>query len=266
MPANVFAALDPDPDPDQAPTAIGEPLLDISGLQCRRGVGAKAYRVELPRLMLRRGEVLALTGASGSGKSTLLEVLGLVAAPVSGARLTWLDTDGPIDLAALWRCDAQRKLAWLRASGIGFVMQTGGLLPFLTVRENLGINRRLLGLPEDGADLRRLVDRLEIGSLLDAHPSRLSVGQQQRASIGRALAHSPVLLLADEPTSALDPRLADRALTLLLDLAGELGTAVVIATHEHERVHALGLRRLDARVLRADDGAAASARFEAAPA
>lgn len=243
------------------------PLLEISGLHCLRGVGAKAYRVELPRLTLRRGEVLALTGASGSGKSTLLEVLGLVAAPLPGARFTWLGGNGPVDLAALWRRDAQRSLARLRAAGIGFVMQTGGLLPFLTVRENLGINRRLIGLPEDGDDLRHLIERLEIGPLLDAHPRRLSVGQQQRASIGRALAHAPTLLLADEPTSALDPRLAGRVLTLLLDLAAELGTAVVIATHEHERVHALGLHRLDARLMGADgdnSGAAIGARFEAA--
>ena len=249
------------------PATIGTPLLDIAGLQCRRGVGAQAYRVDLPQLTLCRGEVLALTGASGSGKSTLLEVLGLVAAPQPGARFTWLGAEGPVDLAALWQRDAQRSLARLRAVGIGFVMQTGGLLPFLTVRENLVINRRLLGLPENSVGVGYLIERLEIGALLDAHPGRLSVGQQQRASIGRALAHAPALLLADEPTSALDPRLAGRVLALMLDLAAELGTAVVIATHEHERVRALHLRQLQARIVGADDaGASTSARFEASPA
>ena len=244
------------------PALAGLPLLDITDLRCRRGDGAQAYWVDLPRLMLHRGDVLALTGASGSGKSTLLEVLGLVAAPRPGARFLWLGQDDAIDIDALWRRDAQRSLARLRAAGIGFVMQTGGLLPFLTVRENLVINRRLLGLPEDSAGLRHLVERLEIGALLDALPGRLSVGQQQRVSIGRALAHAPDLLLADEPTSALDPRLAGRVLTLLLDLAAELGTAVVIATHEHERVRALGLRRLDAQALSEDR---AGTRFEAVP-
>jgi putative ABC transport system ATP-binding protein len=98
-----------------------------------------------------------------------------------------------------------------------------------------------------------LVACLELGPQLDAYPSALSVGQQQRASIGRALAHHPALLLADEPTSALDPRLADRVLSLLLDMANEIGTAVVLATHEQTRVQALGLRRLDAQVADSTD-------------
>ena len=134
----------------------------------------------------------------------------------------------------------------MRARSIGFVMQTRDLLPFLTVRENLLINRRLLGLPLDGAIVARLTEELEIGHLLGKRPGQLSVGQQQRVSIGRALAHEPALLLADEPSSALDPRLADKVLGLLLDLAERLGTAVVIATHEQGRVRALGLREIRA--------------------
>lgn len=141
-------------------------------------------------------------------------------------------------------------------------MQTGGLLPFLTVRDNLLINRRLLGLCERDDYLERLVDTLELAGLLDAYPAALSVGQQQRASIGRALAHRPALLLADEPTSALDPRLADRVLSLLLDLAARSGTSVVLATHERGRVEALGLRRLDAQDAdSADTPGGAHARF-----
>jgi putative ABC transport system ATP-binding protein len=243
----------------------GAPLLEVADLQCRRGRGPDAYRVSLPRLRLGAGDVLAVTGASGSGKSTLLEVLGLVAAPLPGARFTWLGAGPPIDLSALWRRDAERGLANLRASGIGFVMQTGGLLPFLSVRENLGINRRLLGLPETDDGLERLVEHLELGPLLGALPARLSVGQQQRASIGRALAHRPALLLADEPTSALDPRLAERVLALLLESAAEAGTAVVLATHEQSRVRALGLRELKAETVELNaDGTAGAVFSEAA--
>jgi len=217
-------------------------------LHCQRGSGVDAYRVSLPRLRLCAGDVVAVTGASGSGKSTLLEVLGLVASPLPGAGFIWRAAAEPIDLAALWRRDAERQLAALRAARIGFVMQTGGLLPFLTVRENLCINRRLLGLSDAAGELEPLVEQLELGPLLDALPARLSVGQQQRASIGRALAHRPALLLADEPTSALDPSLAGRVLELLLESAAEAGTAVVLATHEQERVRALGLRELKAEV------------------
>ena len=241
---------------------IGAALLDVCDLLCQRGIGADAYRVSLPRLRLCAGDVVALTGASGSGKSTLLEVLGLVAAPRPGSGLSWLAAPAPIDLMALWQRGADAQLARLRAMHIGFVMQTGGLLPFLSVRENLVINRRLLGLPDVDAWLTGLVEQLELGPLLHALPARLSVGQQQRASIGRALAHRPALLLADEPTSALDPALAGRVLALLLDSAAEAGTALVIATHEQERARALGLREFKAEVIdSAADDAGSGARF-----
>lgn len=243
-------------------TATASRLLDVRDLRCQRGTGPDAYRVSLPRLRLSAGDVIAITGASGSGKSTLLEVLGLVAPPLPGAVLRWLAADPPIDLMALWQSNAESPLARLRAAQIGFVMQTGGLLPFLSVRDNLLINRRLLGLSEADPWLHRLIEQLELGALLQALPARLSVGQQQRASIGRALAHRPALLLADEPTSALDPSLAGRVLALLLDSAAESGTAVVIATHEQERVRALGLRELKAEIIeRSADEGGSGARF-----
>ncbi len=223
-------------------------LLEITGLGYRRGQGPQSFSVLLPRLILARGETLALTGESGSGKSTLLELLGLVAAPLPGAGFLWHLADSePVDIAALWRANAQPALARLRAGSIGFVLQTGGLLPFLTVWENLNINRRLLGMPEDDDSVRELIAALEIGRLLGKRPGQLSVGQQQRASIGRALAHGPALLLADEPSSALDPRLSDKVLGLLRELAVGLGTAVVIATHEQRRVRELSLREIRAR-------------------
>jgi putative ABC transport system ATP-binding protein len=95
--------------------------------------------------------------------------------------------------------------------------------------------------------LDSILERLEIRPLLRKLPRELSVGQQQRVSIGRALAHGPELVLADEPTSALDPRLAGRVLELLLELAARLGVTAVVATHEHWRVRELGLREIAAQ-------------------
>lgn len=191
--------------------------------------------------------MLAVTGESGSGKSTVLELLGLVAEPMPGARFDLTDEDGtPSDIADLWRRRFQRELARIRARSIGFVLQSGGLLPYLSVRDNILINRRLLGMPLDDPILEDIVERLKIGDLLRKKPSQLSVGQQQRAAIGRALAHSPALLLADEPTSALDPRLADQVMELLIDLVRRLGVTAVIATHEQARVKELGLREVKA--------------------
>ncbi|WP_245969699.1 ABC transporter ATP-binding protein [Thiocapsa rosea] len=225
------------------------PLIETTGLGYRYGHGGGSFEVRVPSLMIARGETLALTGESGSGKSTVLELLGLAAPPLPGAHFLWHAAAAPVDVAALWRARAEGALARMRARSIGFVMQTGGLLPFLTVRENIGINRRLLGLPVEDARIAHLVAALEIGALLDRRPAQLSVGQQQRVAIGRALAHGPALVLADEPSSALDPRLADRVLGLLRDLAVESGAAVVIATHEQGRVRALGLREIQARPL-----------------
>lgn len=221
-------------------------LIETHGLGYRHGHGQGTFEVRIPNLTLQRGETLALTGESGSGKSTVLELLGLAAPPLPGAEFTWYGAQ-TIDIAALWQRGAESALARLRASSIGFIMQTGGLLPFLSVRENLGINRRLLGLPDDDAHLGSLVSALELAPLLERRPAQLSIGQQQRAAIGRALAHAPDLVLADEPSSALDPRLADRVLGLLRDLAIAGGATVVIATHERRRVRALRLREVRAR-------------------
>ncbi len=232
--------------PDSTIATDSGVLLEARSLGFCHGRGPSAFEVSLPDLTLMRGETIALTGESGSGKSTVLELLGLAAPPLPGASFLWHDAT-PIDIAALWRAGAETALARLRAGSIGFIMQTGGLLPFLTVRENIGINRRLLGLPDEDARLGHLVSTLEIAPLLDRRPGQLSVGQQQRVAIGRALAHGPDLVLADEPSSALDPRLADRVLGLLRDLALECGAAVVIATHEQRRVRALGLREIRAR-------------------
>jgi putative ABC transport system ATP-binding protein len=221
-------------------------LIELAGLGFRHGRGRAAFEVTVPQLRLYRGETWALLGESGSGKSTVLELLGLAAPPLPGARFVWHGAD-PLDIANLWRQRAEPKLAHVRARWIGFVMQSGGLLPFLTVRENLAINRRLLGLPGEDERLRHLVESLEIGSVLSRRPGELSAGQRQRVAIGRALAHEPALVLADEPSSALDPRLADRVLGLLRDLAIERGAAVVIATHEERRVRTMGLREIRAR-------------------
>lgn len=222
-------------------------LLDIADLRYQRGRGDQAFSVEVPRLTLDRGELVALTGESGSGKSTVLELLGLVAEPNREAVFEWhAGGSDPVDIAGLWHAGDQRGLARMRASSVGFVLQTGGLLPFLSARDNLVVNRRLVGLPVDDPMLDHLIEQLEIRHLLNKRPAELSIGQQQRVSIGRALAHQPMLLLADEPSSALDPRLADKVLALLLELASRLEIAVVIATHEQRRVADLGLREIRA--------------------
>jgi putative ABC transport system ATP-binding protein len=229
-------------------------MLRIEQLYCSRGRGSQAFTLEIPQLCLHRGETVAVTGASGSGKSTFLEVLGLVLRPQRADVFSWHDAgpSGDDDIAGLWRHRAHRVLARIRAGRIGFVLQTGGLLPYLSVAENLVVNRRLLGLPAADGTVATLADRLEITRLLGKKPHQLSIGERQRVSIGRALAHGPALLLADEPTAALDPRLGEQAMALLVELAQRTGATTVIATHEREWIHRLDLREIRAEPLASD--------------
>jgi putative ABC transport system ATP-binding protein len=219
-------------------------LLEVEDMAFSRGVGDQRFTVELPGLRLNAGELVAVTGRSGSGKSTVLELLGLLSAPHRSRRFLWRGNGATTDIGQLWRRRAHGALAQIRGTSMGFVLQTGGLLPFLTVEGNLALIRRSLGLPPRDAELDAMIERLKIGSKLRKKPHQLSVGEQQRASIVRAPAHRPALVLADEPTSALDPGLGDQVMTLFLEQAHAHGIAVLIATHEVDRVDQLGLRNV----------------------
>ncbi|WP_295449754.1 ATP-binding cassette domain-containing protein [uncultured Thiodictyon sp.] len=219
-------------------------LLEVEAMAFSRGADDQRFTVEIPSLTLHAGELVAVTGRSGSGKSTVLELLGLLSQPHAMGHFLWHGQGHAVDLARLWSRRAHGELAQIRGAAMGFVLQTHGLLPFLTVAGNLALIRRSLGLPQRDAQLDAMIERLEIGAKLHKKPHELSVGEQQRASIVRALAHRPALVLADEPTSALDPGLGDRVMELLLEQAKAHGIAILIATHEVERVEQLGLRRV----------------------
>jgi putative ABC transport system ATP-binding protein len=239
-------------------------LLTIRDLAHCRGQGEGSFTVRVPRLDLAAGEVLLVTGRSGSGKSTLLELLGLVGMPLPGATFRFApcglrDAAAPdpasADVAALWERGQQAALAFLRAARIGFVLQTGGLLPFLTVADNVSFNRRLLGLSATDDAVRAMIERLGLAGLLRKRPSELSVGQCQRVAVARALAHRPSLILADEPTAALDADNARQVMDLLLGRAVEQGAAVVVATHDAELLGARRHRSLTAVEARGKTGA-----------
>ncbi len=226
------------------------------------GKSRNGYRLLVPRLDLRPGQRLALVGPSGSGKSTLLDLLALVLSPDPGGTLE-LTRDGRIsDIAGLWRHDRQDLLAELRSRAMGYVLQTGGLLGFLDVRRNIGLSRALLGMAED-ATVQRLAERLEIADQLHKLPAALSVGQRQRVSIARALAHSPAIVLADEPTASLDPLNAERVMQLLVAQAEEQGACIVVATHDEALAQRVGLQLQRLQVRRNDAGGVLATLLEA---
>jgi putative ABC transport system ATP-binding protein len=186
-------------------------------------------------IVLPRGAQVAVVGPSGCGKSTLLGLLSLALRPDHALELNL----GGIDAATLWRRGHVDGLTAVRSRCIGFVPQTAGLLPFLTLGENIALPQRILGRPDPGF-VRALANELGISRLLQRHPAEVSVGERQRAAVARALSHRPPVLLADEPTASVHPAQADEILRLLFDVTSELGAALVITTHDRDRASAAG--------------------------
>jgi putative ABC transport system ATP-binding protein len=164
---------------------------------------------------LARGEVAALLGRSGSGKSTLLTLLSGLARPDAG------------ELHYALRAADPRDLSW---GELAFLPQRFGLLPELTVRENVEFPARLAGA---GSDAEALLERLGLDELANRPPQETSIGQQQRTALARALVLRPAVLLADEPTSHQDAGWRDEVWRVLVD-AAESGTSCLVATHEEE--------------------------------
>ncbi|PWR19896.1 ATP-binding cassette domain-containing protein [Zavarzinia compransoris] len=212
-------------------------LVEVAGLARRWRAEGRDYTVAVERLTVAPGDCIALTGPSGVGKSTLIDLLALALAPDAAERFVLRIGGEAIDLAALWRRGGRGRaaLAALRARIVGYVPQAGGLLPYLDVEGNIALTQRLSGRP-DRALVRELARRLDIGDLLARKPATLSVGQRQRVAIARALAHRPLLLLADEPTASVDPVRAAAILDLLIESAAAAGAALVVASHDLDRL------------------------------
>jgi putative ABC transport system ATP-binding protein len=221
-----------------APTrASGETVLVARGLRkdYRRGPET-IHALTDGTLDLGRGEVAALLGRSGSGKSTLLALLSGLARP---------------DAGELGYEPGSRKPAGLAWRELAFLPQRFGLLPELSVRENVEFPARLAGI---GSDVEPLLVRLGLAELAERPPQETSIGQQQRTALARALVLGPTVLLADEPTSHQDAGWRDEVWRLLVD-AAESGTACLVATHEDE------IARYANRVWHVDGGVVESAKI-----
>lgn len=176
-------------------------------------------------LEIERGQFVSLMGASGTGKSTLLNLIAGIDAPTSG-RILVEGTD-------ITRLSRSRLAAW-RARHIGYIFQTHNLVPVLTAYENVELP--LLLLPMTRSERRKRVEiALQAVDLVDRanHYSRqLSGGQEQRVGIARAIVTDPTIVVADEPTGDLDPVTSDQILELLARLNDELGTTLLMVTHD----------------------------------
>ncbi len=206
------------------------PLLREAIAACRDvavvyGEGESAVRaLDAISLEIRFGERVALLGRSGSGKTTLLQALGGLLEPSSG-NVEWHGRP-------LSSVDRATRGA-VRATGIGYVFQGANLLPHFTAFENVAFAAQLAaGDVDPGLAAPALLELVGLGARMDHLPGELSGGEAQRVAIARALVQEPELLLCDEPTGHLDSDTGERVLDLIGTLQGELGFALVVATHD----------------------------------
>ena len=218
--------------------ADGENILVARNLH--KSFGKGAARVHVLRgldLTVRRGELLSVMGPSGCGKSTLLHVLGLMTPPDEGEILLGGRCVG---MSAAVR-------SGLRRTHIGFIFQRFNLLGAISAADNVRISLHVRGVQADGY-VPELFQTMGISHVADRKPGQMSIGEQQRVAVVRALAHRPALLLADEPTGNLDSQNAGALLELLRTINRDGNQTVVMITHSAEAASCAD------RVLRMKDG------------
>ncbi len=198
----------------------GDPLVVMSGINKWYGDMHALKNIDLT---VHEGEVMVVIGPSGSGKSTLIRTINRLE-PIQ---------EGEIRIDGELLPEEGKGLAKLRAE-VGMVFQSFNLFAHKTILENITlgpIKVLKMSKADAEAEARQLLERVGVGHQAAKYPAELSGGQQQRVAIARALAMHPKVMLFDEPTSALDPEMINEVLQVMLDLA-EQGTTMVVVTHE----------------------------------
>ena len=186
--------------------------------------GERQLIVDVPEFSMSAGKQVAMQGESGSGKTTFLNLIAGILQADEGE--IWIDDE---DMNALSEADRDG----LRAEKIGYVFQTFNLLQGFSALENVMLGMSF-GVGADRNYAKGLLERVGLADRLDYKPRQMSVGQQQRVAVARALANRPRLVLADEPTGNLDRTRAFEALELIRELCSENETALLLVSHDRE--------------------------------
>ncbi len=200
------------------------PILEITDLKKSyiSPEGESLLVIDVPHFSLEKGEHAALMGDSGSGKTTLLNLIAGILRPDSGIILL-----AEKDMSTLSESGRDR----LRAENIGYIFQTFNLLQGYSALENVMLGM-MFGSGEDKSLAHSLLQRVGLGDRINYMPGQLSVGQQQRVAVARALANRPRLVLADEPTGNLDFRNSGEAVNLIRGICGENDAALLLVSHD----------------------------------
>jgi ABC-type lipoprotein export system ATPase subunit len=179
--------------------------------------------IRFPDFTIGQGQQCLLLGESGSGKTTLLHLMGGLLRGYNGSLRV-----GETELSGL----SETGLDRFRGQRIGFIFQKNHLITALTVEQNLQMAPYLAGLKPDATKISATLERLGLKEKSKSKVTDLSQGQAQRVAIARAVLNNPAILLADEPTSALDDKNCEKVIDLLLDVAREHQSTLVVATHD----------------------------------
>ncbi len=227
------------------------PILHIEHVHKGHGHN-DAFSLHIEHLSVQRGELVALVGPSGCGKSTALDILSTALEPITQKEsiFTFSPEEKIVDILNLWKKGKQGTLAALRQKYIGYILQTGGLLPFLNGYDNIALCCQNTA---HKANIEDMAQKLDINHLLQKKPAQMSVGERQRFAIARALIHEPKLILADEPVASLDPYNAQLVLELFTTEAREKSISVVMVSHFPENAKAAGFRLVPTVVSREEE-------------
>ena len=201
-------------------------VLEISNLKKHFTApdGSVQCVIDVSEFALREGEQVAVKGESGTGKTTFLNLIaGILSADAGDVRIDGEPMTG--------RSESERDS--IRANKIGYIFQTFNLFQGFTAIENVLLGMAF-GVGVDRAHASRLLEKVGLADRSDYLPRQLSVGQQQRVAVARALANRPRLVLADEPTGNLDRKRAAEALKLIREICADNGSALLLVSHDHE--------------------------------